>query len=62
MNRRIYVTNKNVEIRLSGHSAYKIKYHMVWILKYRYRILKPGVRGYLRELFSKITKNKSNED
>ncbi|PKP59742.1 hypothetical protein CVT91_06260 [Candidatus Atribacteria bacterium HGW-Atribacteria-1] len=35
---------------------------MVWILKYRHRILKPDVRGYLRELFSKITKIRSNED
>lgn len=61
MNGRSYVTNKNVEIRLSEHSAYHIEYHMVWILKYRCRILKPSVWGYLKEFFSKITKIRSNE-
>lgn len=32
-----------MEIRHSGHVAYKTEYHVVWIPKYRRRILKPGV-------------------
>ena len=43
-----------MEIRLSGHSSYRILYHLVWITKYRRRILKPGVCAYLDKLFPKI--------
>jgi putative transposase len=43
-----------VEIRYSGHSAYRTEYHIVWIPKYRRRILNPGVRGYLQKLFPKV--------
>lgn len=43
-----------MEIRLSGHGAYRTQYHIVWITKYRRRILNPGLASYLRKLFSKI--------
>lgn len=43
-----------MEIRLSGHSAYRTQYHLVWIPKYRRRLLNPGVREYLGKLFSTI--------
>ena len=33
-----------------GHSAYYMKYHVVWVCKYRRKILKPGVTQYLRTL------------
>jgi len=46
-----------MEIRLSGHSAYRTEYQMVWIPKYRHRTLNPGVRGYLRKLFPKILRS-----
>ena len=46
-----------MEIRLSGHSAYRTEYHLVWISKYRRRILNPGQRGYLRKLFPKIIRS-----
>lgn len=45
-----------MEIRLSGHGAYRTEYHIVWITKYRRRILNPGVRGYISQLFPKIIK------
>ena len=32
-----------MEIHHSGHTAYVTQYHIVWIPKYRRRILKPGV-------------------
>jgi putative transposase len=41
---------------LSGHGVYSTEYHIVWILKYRRRILNPGVRGYVSELFPKVLK------
>jgi putative transposase len=43
-----------VEIRLSGHTAYRTEYHIVWIPKYRHRILNSGVKGYLAKLFPKV--------
>jgi putative transposase len=46
-----------MEIRLSGHGAYRTEYHIVWITKYRRRILNPGVRGYLDKLFPKIMRS-----
>jgi REP element-mobilizing transposase RayT len=33
-----------VELRVSGHGVYRTEYHIVWIPKYRRRILNPGVR------------------
>jgi len=45
-----------VEARLSGHGAYRTEYHVVWIPKYRRRILNPGVKGYLSKLFPKVMK------
>ena len=49
--------NVHMETRLSGHSAYRTEYHIVWIPKYRRRILNPGLRGYLRKLFPKILRS-----
>ena len=45
-----------METRLSGHGAYRTEYHIVWITKYRRRILNPGVKGYLSKLFPKVMK------
>jgi len=46
-----------VEIRFSGHGAYRTEFHIIWIPKYRRRILNPGVRGYLRKLFPKVMRS-----
>ena len=43
-----------MDLRLSGHGAYRTEYHVVWIPKYRRRILNPGVRAYLVKLFPKV--------
>ena len=37
-----------MEVIRSGHSAYVLQYHIVWVCKYRRRILKPGVQSYIR--------------
>ena len=39
-----------MEVRVSAHCAYRLQYHVVWVCKYRRRILKPGVRHYLSKL------------
>jgi hypothetical protein len=44
-----------METRLSGYGAYRTEYHIVWITKYRRRILNPG--GYISKLFPKIMKD-----
>jgi putative transposase len=43
-----------MEIKFSGHSAYRTEYHVVWIPKYRRRILNPGVKGYLKKVIPKV--------
>src|SRR3989339_258751 len=43
-----------MKIKVSGHSVYKTEYHIVWIPKYRRRILNPGVKGYLKKIMPKI--------
>ena len=43
-----------METRFSGHGVYRTEYHVVWIPKYRRRVLNPGVRGYISKLFPKI--------
>jgi putative transposase len=43
-----------VETRYSGHGAYRLEYPIVWIQKYRRRILNPGLKGYLSELFTNV--------
>ena len=43
-----------METRFSGHGVYRTEYHVVWIPKYRRRVLNPGVRGYFSKLLPKI--------
>jgi putative transposase len=49
-----------VDIRYSGHGAYRTEYHIVWIPKYRRRILNPKIKGMtasrLRKKFSWLGK------
>lgn len=42
-----------MEVRFSGHSAYRTAYHIVWIPTYRRRILNPGVASYLTKGLAK---------
>ena len=38
------------EYRTSAHAKYDIKYHLVWIAKYRYKILRGAVAERARDL------------
>ncbi len=46
-----------METYLSGYGAYRTEYHIVWIPKYRRRILNLGMKEYLAKLFPKIVKS-----
>ena len=41
-------------LRRSSHAVYDLKYHFVWIPKYRKRILTPEVADYAKQVFRKI--------
>ena len=41
-------------IRRTKHGVYDLKYHLVWIRKYRKQILTGDVAGYLKEVFNHI--------
>jgi len=43
-----------MQIRLSGHSAYRTEYHVVWATKYRRKVLNPGVRSYLERIWVRV--------
>ncbi|WP_369410391.1 IS200/IS605 family transposase [Neiella litorisoli] len=45
---RLYAAD--MEIRISSHGIYLLQYHIVWVTKYRRRILKPFVVEYLRKV------------
>ena len=36
-----------MEVIKTAHSMYRLQYHVVWVCKYRRRILKPGVCSYI---------------
>ena len=38
-----------MEVIRSAHSTYSLKYHIVWVCKYRRKILKPGVVSYIQK-------------
>lgn len=43
-----------VEYRRNAHAVYDIKYHVVWITKYRYKVLKGRVAERARDLIRQI--------
>jgi putative transposase len=46
-----------METYVSGHGIYKLEYHVVWVCKYRRRILKPGVTVYVEKLIRGLLKS-----
>jgi putative transposase len=42
------------EYRTSAHAVFDIKYHIVWITKYRYKILRGRVAKRARDLLRQI--------
>ena len=46
-----------MEIRKQAHCVYRCMYHMVWIPRYRYKVLVKGVDEYLMKKMDEIRKN-----
>ncbi|NLJ48419.1 MAG: hypothetical protein GX428_02375 [Candidatus Atribacteria bacterium] len=44
-----------MRLRKSAHSVYKTQYHIIWITRYRKKILVTGVREYLRITFQEYS-------
>ena len=47
-----------VEYRTSAHAVFDIKYHFVWITKYRYKILRGRVAERARDLLRQICQSR----
>jgi putative transposase len=45
-----------METFVSGHGIYKLQYHVVWVCKYRRRILKPGVTAHIEKTLRGLLK------
>lgn len=43
-----------MKVYQSGHSVYRLQYHVVWVCKYRRKILNPGMEAYIRKLLPKL--------
>ena len=41
----------------TAHSVYCLQYHVVWVCKYRRRILNPGVCSYLRKILPQLSQD-----
>jgi REP element-mobilizing transposase RayT len=42
------------EYRTSGHAIWDIKYHLIWITKYRYKVLRGEVAERARDVIRQI--------
>ena len=43
-----------MKTRVQAHVAYKLLYHVVWIPKYRYKLIKGGVAKYCEKVFKGV--------
>jgi putative transposase len=46
-----------MEVYKSAHSVYRLQYHVVWVCKYRRKILNPGLSGYVRKILPKLLRS-----
>ena len=46
------------EYRVGGHAVYDIKYHLIWITKYRYKVLRGRVAERARDLIRQICQSR----
>jgi len=58
-NQRSWLYNRGVKrkYRRSAHAVYEIKYHFVWVPKYRFKILDGEIKKRLKEIISQICEN-----
>ena len=46
-----------MEYTKTAHSIYFLEYHIVWVCKYRRRVLNPGVCEYIRRILPKLLRS-----
>ena len=46
-----------MKVTKTAHSTYFLKYHVVWVCKYRRKILKPGVCSYIRKTLPSLLRS-----
>jgi putative transposase len=46
-----------MEVIKSAHGVYCLQYHVVWVCKYRRRILNPGVCEYIERILPKLLRS-----
>ena len=46
-----------MEVRKLNHSVYRLQYHVVWVVKYRLKLLNPGLQNHLGKLLRQEAKS-----
>ena len=46
-----------MEVTKSAHGVYHLQYHVIWVCKYRRRVLNPGVSGYVRRVLPRLLRS-----
>ena len=49
----------DIVVKRSGHGVYTLSYHVVWVTKYRRKILNPGIVEYLRRILPQLVRSMS---
>ena len=45
-----------MQVEYASHCSYRIRYHMVFVVKYRKDLITPEIFSYIKEIFDGITK------
>ena len=46
-----------MEVTKTAHGVYHLQYHVIWVCKYRRRVLNPGVCSYIRRVLPKLLRS-----
>jgi len=46
-----------MQVTLSAHGAFHLQYHVVWVCKYRRKVLNPGVESTVRKLLPHLLRS-----
>ncbi len=48
-----------MEVYKSAYSVYRLQYHVIWVCKYRRKILNPGMSAYVEKMLPKLLREMS---
>ena len=54
---QLFSDTVGMQVTLSSHGVYHLKYHVVWVCKYRRKVLSPGVESTLRKLLPQLLRS-----